>query len=204
MAKTLTTVRRTAGKRVGVSREALLQQAADLADREGVAAVTLARLAAMSDVRTPTVSHHVGSLRQLRSDLALLAVEELTEAVRRASTGLRGAEAVRSMYRAYRAFVHAYPGRYAASVEAPDPKDARRLAAAGRLTELLKDVFGQIGLNGEDAMRAARLLRAAVHGYATLELNAAWQTPLDDDATFNWLLEVILAGLTKGRRGSLI
>jgi len=197
-------IRRTAGKRAGISREALVQQAADLADREGVAAVTLARLAAMNDVRTPTVSHHVGSLSQLRSDLALMAVVELTEAVREAGAGRRGAEAVRSMYRAYRSFVHAYPGRYGASVEAPDPKDARRLAAAGRLSELLMEVFAQIGLSGEDAIRAARLLRAAVHGYATLELNAAWQTPLDDDATFNWLLDVIIAGLTRGRSAPLI
>ncbi len=197
MAKTSLKVRRMAGKRAGVSREALIQRAADLADREGLAAVTLARLAAMSDVRTPTVSHHVGSLSQLRSDLALLAVEELTEAVRKASVDRRGSDAVRSMYRAYRAYVHACPGRYAASVEAPDPKDARRLAAAGHLSKLLLNVFGQIGLSGEDAMRAARLLRSAVHGYATLELNAAWQTPLDNDATFDWLLDVIIAGLTR-------
>ncbi len=201
MATKLLNVHRTAGKRAGVSREALLEQAAGLADQEGLAAVSLARLAAMSSVRTPTVSHHVGSLRQLRSDLALLAVEELTEAVRRASADQRGAAAVRSIYRAYRAFVLSHPGRYAASVEAPDPKDARRLAAAGRLSGILLGVFGQIGLEGEDAMRAARLLRAAVHGYATFELNAAWQTPLDDDATFDWLLDVILAGLTKSPHG---
>lgn len=193
---------RTAGKRAGVSREALIQQAARLADREGPAAVTLARLAMMNDVRTPTVSHHVGSLKQLRSDLALLAVEELTESVRRARAGQRGADAVRSMYRAYRSFVHACPGRYAASVQAPEPRDARRLAAAGRLSELLMEVLGQIGLSGDDAVRAARLLRAAVHGYATLELNAAWQTPLDDDATFNWLLDVIISGLTRVPAGS--
>ena len=204
MATTPISTRRTAGKRVGVSRAALVQRAADLADREGIAAVTLARLAAMSDVRTPTVSHHVGSLSQLRSDLALLAVEELTEAVRVACEGRRGADAVRAMYRAYRVFVLAYPGRYAASVEAPEPKDARRLAAAGRLSALLMDVFAQLGLSGDDAMRAARLLRAAVHGYATLELNAAWQTPLDDDATFDWLLDVIIAGLTTGPRVGLI
>ena len=190
---------RTAGKRAGVSRDVLIRLAADLADREGPAAVTLAQLAVMSGVRTPTVSHHVGSLSQLRSDLALLAVEELTDAVRQAWSERRGAEAIRSMYRAYRAYVLAHPGRYAASVEAPDPKDGRRLAAAGRLAALLIDVFGQIGLKGEDAMRAARLLRSAVHGYATLELNAAWQTPLDDDATFDWLLDVIIAGLPTAR-----
>lgn len=188
--------RRTAGKRAGVTREGLVHLAADLADREGVAAITLARLAALSDVRTPTISHHVGSLRQLRADLALLAVEELTEAVRAASAGKRGTDAVRSMYRAYRAFVLDHPGRYTASVETPDPADARRLAAAGQLAHHLQDVFDQIGLRADDANRAARLLRAAVHGYATLELNSAWQTPLDDDATFDWLLEVIIGGLT--------
>jgi AcrR family transcriptional regulator len=188
--------RRTAGKRAGISHEQLVHFAADLADREGVDAVTLARLAQQSGVRTPTVSHHVGSLRQLRSDLALLAVQELTEAVHSACAGKRGREAVRAVYRAYRAYIHAHPGRYAASVEAPDPKDARRLAVAGELTAILKEAFGQIGLQDADAIRAARLLRAAVHGYATLELSDGWQTSLDNPATFDWLLEVIISGLT--------
>ena len=188
--------RRTAGKRVGISRDGLVRMAADLADREGVAAVTLARLATMAGVRTPSISHHVGSLRQLQADIALLAVEELTDAVATASAGRQGEEAVRAMYRAYRAFVHAHPGRYVASIETPDPGDPRRLAAAGRLARQLVDVFAQIGLRGDDANRAARLLRSAVHGYATLELNSAWQSPLDDDATFDWLLDRILGGLT--------
>ncbi len=187
---------RTAGQRIGISRESLVHLAADLADQEGVAAVTLARLAVMSDARTPTISHHVGSLRQLRADIALLAVEQLTDAVQIAGAGKQGEEAVRAMYRGYRAFVHAHPGRYTASIETPDPNDARRLAVAGRLAEHLRDVFGQIGLHGDDAARAARLLRSAVHGYATFELKSAWQMPLDDDATFDWLLKVIITGLT--------
>lgn len=190
--------RRQAGTRAGISRESLLQLAAEVADREGLPAVTLARLAGLSDVQTPTVSYHVGSLQELRADLALRAVEELAEAVRVAMQGERGTDAVRAAYRAYRAYVHAHPGRYTASIETPEPNDARRLEAAGRLTAQLKGAFDQIGLHDDDAIRAARLLRAAVHGYATLELSAAWQTPLDHDATFEWLLGVILDGLTSG------
>ncbi len=190
------TERRSAGTRVGITRDYLVRLAADLADSEGVAAVSLARLASISDVQTPTISHHVGSLHSLRTDIALLAVEQLADAVKAAGAGKNGEAAVRAMYRAYRAFVHAHPGRYTASIETPDPADVRRLAAAGRLAENLRDVFGQIGLHGDDASRAARLLRSAVHGYATLELNTAWQTPLDNDATFEWLLNVIIAGLT--------
>lgn len=190
--------RRAAGKRVGISRDMLVQLAAELADREGLAAITLARLASLSDVQTPTVSYHVGSLQQLLSDIALLAVEELTATLQVARADATGKEAVREMYRAYRAFIHRHPGRYAASVETPDPEDPRRLAAAGRLARQLNSVFEQIGLHGEDAARAARLLRSAVHGYATLELNAMWQTSLDDDASFDWLLQVIIQGLTSG------
>jgi len=192
---------RTAGHRVGISKDELVNQAADLADREGVSAITLARLAKLNDVRTPTISHHVGSLPELQSDIALLAVEQLIAEVLSASEGREGVDAVRGMYRAYRDYVLAHPGRYAASVETPDPNDPRRLEAVGRLARVLIEVFQQIGLGDEDANRAARLLRAAVHGYSTLELNGAWQTSLDNDATFDWLLDVILDGLTSGSRG---
>jgi AcrR family transcriptional regulator len=196
------TAHRSAGQRIGISREDVIRQAAELADREGVAAVTLARLALVNNVRTPTISHHVISLAQLRADIAVLAVEELAEALQLAATGKTGVDAVRAMYRAYRSYVHNFPGRYTASVETPDPRDERRLAAAGRLARHLVDVFGQIGLGGEDAMRAARLLRSAVHGYATLELKSAWQMPLDNDATFDWLLDVIINGLLGAKEKS--
>jgi hypothetical protein len=39
-----------------------------------------------------------------------------------------------------------------------------------------------------------------VHGYSTLEQNDAWQTSLDNDATFDWLLEVVISGLTSSTR----
>jgi AcrR family transcriptional regulator len=200
MAKKAAKQRRSAGHRVGISKEGLVNLAADLADREGVSAITLARLAKLNDVRTPTISHHVGSLPELQSDVALLAVEELIAAVLAASDGREGVDAVRGMYRAYRDFVLSHPGRYAASVETPDPNDPRRLEAVGRLARVLINVFSQIGLTEGDARRAARLLRAAVHGYSTLELYGAWQTSLDNDATFDWLLDVILEGLTSGTR----
>ncbi len=189
------TARRTAGQRIGITLGDVVHRAADLADQEGLSAVTLARVAVLFGVRTPTISHHVGSLQELRAEMAILAVKQLTDAVWAASTGKAGEEAVRAMYKAYRAFVHAHPGRYAASIEAPDPRDERRLAAASRLAEHLRDVFAQIGVHGDDAARAGRLLRSAVHGYATLELASAWQMPLDDDSAFDWLLDVILKGL---------
>ncbi|MFT7287935.1 MAG: AcrR family transcriptional regulator [Halieaceae bacterium] len=200
MAKKAAKQHRSAGQRVGISKEGLVNLAADLADREGVSAITLARLAKLSDVRTPTISHHVGSLSELQSEVALLALDELIAVVLSASEGREGVDAVRGMYRAYRDFVLSHPGRYAASVETPDPDDPRRLEAVGRLARVLIDVFNQIGLTADDANRAARLLRAAVHGYSTLELNRAWQTPLDNDATFDWLLDVILEGLTSDSR----
>jgi AcrR family transcriptional regulator len=190
------TSKRTAGQRIGINRQDIVRRAADLADQEGLAAVTLARLAVLFDVRTPTISHHVGSLQELRAEMAILAVEQMTEAVWVASTGKTGAEAVRSLYKAYRDFVLAHPGRYMSTLEAPDPRDERRLAAAYRLAEHLRDVLAQIGVQGEDAMRAGRLLRSAVHGYSTLELASSWQMPLDNDAAFEWMLDVILKGLS--------
>src|SRR5204863_7595562 len=79
--------------RAGLSAEAVVDAAAELADREGLEAVTLARLAADAGVRPPSLYAHVAGLDDLRGRLAMRGRSELTTVMRNAATGRAGADA---------------------------------------------------------------------------------------------------------------
>ncbi len=60
-----------------------MREAAALADAEGLAALTLARLAARFGVRAPSLYNHVSGLEALHRELALLGLRELGERLAR-------------------------------------------------------------------------------------------------------------------------
>jgi hypothetical protein len=52
------------------------------------------------------------------------------------------------------------------------------------------------GLEGDDAIHATRIVRAALHGFVLLEANEGFRIALDLDETFARLVAVLDQGLT--------
>lgn len=183
--------------RVGLDRAAVVEAAAALADEEGLEGVTLARLAGRLGVRTPSLYNHVAGLGGLRRELALLGVRELGARLGRAAIGKSGDEAVFALGSAYRAFVGERPGLYAATLRAPDPRDAGLSAASDEVVEVVLAVLASYGFEGDDALHAARGLRGIVHGFATLEAAGGFGVALDTDESFGRLLRAFVGGLRR-------
>jgi AcrR family transcriptional regulator len=179
---------------IGVDRERVVAVAADLADKVGLEALTLAQVAAQLGMRLPSLYNHVDGLAGLRRELALLGVRELGEQVSRAAIGKSGDAAVLALAHAYRAYVSQHPGRYAASVRA-DPSDAELQRASALVVEIVLAVLEPYQLPASDAIHAVRALRSLVHGFVTLELAGGFGMPLDRDESFEWLLQAYVRGL---------
>ena len=186
--------------RAGLTTAIVVREAADLADEIGYDALTLTAVATRLNVAVPSLYKHVGSLDDLRRSVALVAVEELGTAMRAALLERRARQhgpdgdlpAVASAYRRY-ALDH--PGRYAATVRAA-PADDPELRAAGDATvRVVVDVLEVRGLRGDDRIHAARSLRAALHGFASLETGGGFGLPQDVDRSFAWMVEHFEVGL---------
>ncbi|MFN8474592.1 MAG: TetR-like C-terminal domain-containing protein [Anaerolineae bacterium] len=185
-------------RRAGLDQQAVIEAAAELADRDGLDALTLAALAQRLGIRTPSLYNHVDGLPGVNRDLALLGLRELAACMGSAAIGKSGDEAVLAMAAAYRAFVREHPGVYAATVRSPrliDPNDRELQAAEAHLMEIVLAVLSAYGLEGQDGVRAARGLRSVIHGFATLEAGGGFAMPVDIDASFSWLMRVFLEGL---------
>jgi AcrR family transcriptional regulator len=155
--------------RAGLSAEVITRAAAELADRDGVAGVTLAAVARQFGVRPPSMYAHVSGERDLKQRLAMLALAELAEQVSEAIAGRSGREAIDALGRAHRAYAAAHPGRHAATTIALDD-DLARASAAPRHAELSRAALRSYSLSKADETHAVRLLGATVRGWTDLEL----------------------------------
>ena len=187
-------------RRAGLDKPTVVAAAAALINRDGVAALSLKRLAEELSVQTPSLYNHIDGLPGLERELVLLGVRRLGDAITDAVIGKSGPAAVTALLDAYRAFVKANPGLATytvrpAAVDAPD--DAERAQAEARIVHVAVAVVASFGLAGDDAIHAVRALRSVAHGFATLEAAGGFGIPLDLDESFRRLAAMVMAGLER-------
>jgi AcrR family transcriptional regulator len=166
----------------------LTVEAAALVDEVGWDKLTLAGLAERVGVRLPSLYKHVESLDALRQQVAALATRELADALTAAALGRSGPDALRAVADAFRDFGRAHPGRYQATVRAPAADDDAHTAASDAALRVVLAVLRGYGITGQDAIDAARGLRAALHGFVTLEAAGGFGLPREVDRSYaRWL-----------------
>ena len=169
--------------------------AAALADEQGLADLTLARLASALGIRTPSLYAHVAGLGDLRARLGARGAREMAGELQAAAAGRSGAEALRAVAAAYRGYAHGHPGSYAAMQVASDRADNQAAGAAAVAVFLA--VLEGYGISGEAAIHVVRAVRSALHGFVSLEREGGFGIPLSLDESYATLVEMIDTGLVR-------
>jgi AcrR family transcriptional regulator len=183
--------------RVGLDQASVVEAAARLVDEEGIEQLSLGRLAERLGVRTPSLYNHVAGLPGLKHDLALYCLRDLLNRNTRATIGKSRTEAIVALADAYRAYARETPGRYALTLQAPDPGDRELEAMAQQIVDVVIAVLAPYRLSEEEAIHAIRSLRSIVHGFISLEMAGGFVMPVDLDASFHWLINLFIAGLSQ-------
>lgn len=181
--------------RVGLTPVAVAAAAAELMDAEGRDALSLARLASELGVRPPSLYNHVDGLDGLERLVALQAVRKLADTCREAVMGRGGVEGLRALADAYRRFAVAHPGTYPLT-QVARPGDGEYEEEAGRLLEPVLALLSGLGLADAELVHAARAVRSALHGFASLETGDGFGLEVDVDASFEWLCGMLERGVT--------
>jgi hypothetical protein len=150
-------------------------------------------------VRAPSLYAHVGGLEDLRRRLAARGARELAAALQAAAAGRAGGDALAAVADVYRGYAREHPGTYAAMQRAPDLADPEAAAAAGEVVDVLRAVLRGYALEGDDAIHGVRILRAALHGFVSLDAESGFGIPLSLDDTFARLVAVLDDGLARAR-----
>ncbi|MFI8823743.1 TetR/AcrR family transcriptional regulator [Streptomyces sp. NPDC053431] len=188
--------------RVGLTADGLVRTAADLADELGFHQVTLSVLARHVGVKPASLYSHVRNSEDLRTRIALLALEEMADLGAAALAGRAGKDALRAFAEVYRDYAGRHPGRYAAARLPLSPETAA--ASAGpRHAQMMRAILRGYDLAEPDATHAVRLLGSVFHGYADLELSGAFSHSAPDSgeswATIIDALDVTLRTWPTGR-----
>jgi len=178
--------------RAGLSPDAVTEAGAALADEIGFDHLSMGLVAERLGVKTPSLYNHVANLADLGHRIAVLAAVELGDALRDASQGRAGSDALVAVAGAMRDYVKQHPGRYAAGNRVPPtgPGDPLTIAS-GRMLAPLAAVLRGYGLDPEQDVHALRMLRSALHGFATLEVEGGFRFTTDVDESFAWTVGVL-------------
>jgi AcrR family transcriptional regulator len=169
--------------------------AAELADAEGLDALTLTRVAKILGVRQPALYRHVESYQDLLRLLSLRGREQLAVALSEAAIGVSGDEAIGAVGRAWRETVLASPGLYEATDRYPCAGDEELEEAVERIVGVIAQALVGFDLDDDHRVHSARALRSAFHGFCHLESGDGHPHPHDLDLTFDGLIELLCAGI---------
>src|SRR3954453_15013094 len=114
--------------RVGLDRRGVVEAAVGIVEREGLDALTMARLAVALGIRAPSLYAHVDGQVGLRRELWMWAVADLGDRLGESVMGRSGDEALASFAAAFRDYARTYPGRYQLTLTPPSPLDDEALA----------------------------------------------------------------------------
>ncbi len=191
--------------RAGLTTLRVVREAEDVADEVGLANLTLTAIAPRLGVRMPSLYKHVAGMDALQRLVAIRATQEMGTLFARKAAGKTGADALTAIANTWRAWAKKHPGRYAATVRAPDQGDAEHASASDDVLHIILASLASYGLSDDDAVDAVRALRATMHGFISLEQAGGFGLPVDIDRSFDRLIAALadsLSGWTAHQAGT--
>src|ERR1700720_2894479 len=194
-AKGKRSARRTAGPgdeapyHHGALRDALLEAAERVLERDGLSGLTLRAVARGAGVSHAAPTHHFGDLTGLVSELAAIGFRQFNTAMKLADlAGTSPTEKPRARAKAYVAFARAHPGMYGLMFRAerldmkrPSLHEAANASFAGLAGAIGASRHEQISEQALSLGQAADIARAwsLVHGFTMLLLDGRLTDILD-------------------------
>ncbi|MET8331228.1 TetR-like C-terminal domain-containing protein [Streptomyces sp. NPDC005181] len=154
--------------RAGLTTERLTQAGAELADDVGFDQVTPSALARRFDVKVASLYSHLKNSQDLKTRIALFALEELADRGAADLAGRAGKDALAAFANVYRDYAREHPGRYAAAQMKLTP-EAAAASAGGRHSQMTRAILRGYDLTEPDQTHAVRMLGSVFHGYVSLE-----------------------------------
>jgi AcrR family transcriptional regulator len=177
--------------RAGLTPERLTLAGADLADEVGFDQVTVSELARRFDVKVASLYSHLKNSQDLKTKIALSALEELADRAAAALAGRAGKDALLAFANVYRDYAREHPGRYAATQLRLTP-EAAAASAGGRHAQMTRAILRGYDLSEADQTHAVRLLGSVFHGYVSLEMGGGFShSAPDTQETWSRVLDAL-------------
>jgi AcrR family transcriptional regulator len=178
--------------------EEIVEAAARVADRDGLAAVRMSQIATELGRSHSSLYNRFESVEAIHREIALRTVAGLADALTAAAVALSGTDALLSVARAYRDYLRTHRGRFEAAYTVRFTHDPELVAVFRSASVVIEAVLRSFGLSDDACFRAHLAISAAIRGFVIGEGQIA-ETDADPDATFDAMIDLFAEGLTSGK-----
>jgi AcrR family transcriptional regulator len=180
-----------------MTRLLVITTAAEIADAEGLAALTLTRVAQELDCHVTSLRNHVATIKELHRQVALLYLNELADQLWEAALGTTGEPALRAVAGVYRRNAEAHRGRIDVMYFCQSRSDPEFVDAQARVIQPIRAILRSFGLDERAVVHAHRAFTCAVRGFVQSEADGLFAGE-DADESFEAILELFLGALKDG------
>jgi len=183
------------GKTMRLTKEIVIQTAAEIADKDGLAGVSLKAVAEKLAIRTPSLYNHIDSLDGLLREMAHRGMREMNARMLQAAVGQSGDAAIKSVSTAYLEYMIAHPGVYEAIQWALWHGSAETAEIFEQYKSLLVKLILSCRLKNPDTGEILNVLTGFLHGYCTMQLGEAIKNPEGAVRGLEMALDTVLLGI---------
>ncbi|MGG4144576.1 WHG domain-containing protein [Paenibacillus algorifonticola] len=181
--------------RIGLDVPTIVRTAAEIANTQGLEAVTMASLSQKLGIRSPSLYNHIDGLSGVKLALAIYGLREMNEQMSKAVEGLTGEDAVYAAGKAYVAFARSNPGVYEATIPSQSQDNDEFKAVSEQLMGLIINLLDSYKLKQEMAIHIVRGLRSLLHGFSSIEQKGGFGLPYQLDESMQLVLQTYLSGI---------
>jgi len=158
---------------MSITKQAVIQAASDIADKEGLNGVSLKVVAEKLNIRTPSLYNHIESLDSLLREIAHTGMREMNTRMSQAAIGTSGDAAIKAVSAAYFRYLAGHPGVYETIQWAGWHGTAETAEIFESYKSLLVTLILSCNLKNPNTAEILDLLTGFLHGYGTLQLGKA-------------------------------
>lgn len=187
--------------RKGLTKERVVEAAAQLIGETGTADFSMRALAETLGVRTASLYNHVQSMEALLQEVCAYALEQQRAAELAAIEGKTGAEAIAALAAASRCFAREHRQLYCLILSTAASGGESLGGAQQCIVEPFWEVLAHTALTEEEKLHWQRVLRAIVHGFVSQEDAGFFShLPADVEESFRVAVQCYIDGLTQAEK----
>ena len=184
--------------RQALSREQVIQAAADLIEEKGIPRFSMGELARRLQIKPASLYNHIESIEQLLALVGKDAVRRLTALEKEAIAGKNGQKALFALAQAYRLFAREHYQLYRLIMAFPRWDNPMLEQEAGEIVSPILQVLSDYGLTDEQQYHWQRVLRAEMAGFAFHEQAGGFSHfPVDPEESFRIAIQCLSDGLCR-------
>lgn len=182
--------------KAGLDKTTIIKAAANMADKKGIANISLKVLATELGVKSPSLYKHFnGGLDELNKELMLYGWRFLDREITEAAIGKARDEAIVAICYAYRNFATEHKGLFEAMRWYNMYQSEEHLQATQGMVSIFFQVLDAYDLNEGQKVHIVRMFRGFLQGFSSIESHGGYGNPISINESFDFALKTLVNGI---------